>query len=803
MKTFFIVSITFFFSFQLFAEGDGVISGRVIDAQSREPLPFANVSVNAQDKIISGTVADSEGRFVLEGIEEGNYLVICSFVGYNKKEVQVLVGKLNKIFDLGRIELEPSTENIDEVTVTAKKEIVSAGLDKKSFNVEKNISQSGGSALDVMRNLPGVAIDQEGEIILRGSEKVLVLIDGKQSSLTGFGNQKGLDNIPASNIESIEIINNPSAKYDANGMAGIINIIFKKEKETGFNGDVGVNFGIGELTTRRDNLPNIMDKYSFTPKINPAVNLNYRTSKINLFLQTDGVARRKVNTNEFSTRNYNNGSPDIVSQFLENRSQQEYNIKSGFDWLMNDKNTLTLFALFQDEYHIDRGDVPYDYIETGKRKRLWTWSEDENTRFINYAATFKHKFAEPGHEIGADFLYTNGGEDELFPFTDSSATRVSTDETHLIVDEIVNQFKIDYVKPLSKGRVELGSKVELREIPISYKIKPGASSVLDKNLGEWSEYNQDVYSVYANMVYETKVIEAEGGVRIENTTIKYTIDPANIYYTEDDSYNEFRIYPNIRVTLKLNDKNRLSAFFNSRVDRPTEFELRPFPKYDDPELLKTGNPYLRPQFTNTMELAYKRNWESGSAYISGFYRMITDYFTRIYTPDKNATETIINAIPQNLGNGKNLGYEITFDQSLSEKWDINGSFTWYVNQIDGFSGEVIYPYPQPFEFAETNYNTWNCKLNSSVQLPWNSELQVSAMYFAPDIIPQGEMDDRFSFDFGLKKTAKNGKLEFTLAATDLFNTNGISKTINGDGFTMKTENYYETQVITLGMKYKF
>jgi len=805
MKPTFIIFFLLILTLQAYSQGNATVSGRVVEQSTKNPIPFANVILlfDKNDKMLTGTITENDGRFVIKGINQGNYTISISFIGYETKTIPVLVGKLNETFDVGKIELQISSENLDEVIVSAKREIVSSGLDKKSFNIENNISQAGGSAMDAMRNLPGVTIDPEGKVLLRGSDKVTVLMDGKQSSLTGFGNQKGLENIPASNIERIEIINNPSAKYDSKGLAGIINIIYKKESESGFNGDFSFNIGVGELTSRKENLPIFMDKYAFTPKLNPALNINYRSKNINLFLQSDGMVRKRVNTNEFTTRTYTNGNPDINSQFLENRTQQLYNIKGGFDWFIDDKNKLTLFALFEDEYHIDRGHVPYDFAFDGTRKRIWTWAEDENTRFINYAANFSHTFKEPGHTIEAGILYTKGGEDELFPFTDSSSVRNSTDETHLLVDEIVTDINVDYVKPLRSGRIELGSKVQLRKIPISYKINPGVNSILDPNLGEWSEYNEDVYAVYANLIHESKTIDIEGGLRTEQTTVSYDIDPANIYYTKNDAYNYLELFPNIRVTLKLNERNRVSAFYNRRVDRPGEFELRPFPKYDDPEILKTGNPYLRPQFTQTFELAYKTHWQNGSIYFAGFYRLINDIFERVYTSDTRASTIIINTIPQNLGKGTNLGFEIALEQKITEKWDINGSFNWYANTINAFSGTSIYPYPQTFSFEESKSNTWSCKLNSNLKLPYQTDFQLSAVYYAPNIIPQGKIKERYSLDFGLKKQALKGKAEISLSAIDLLNTFAIRKTIYGDGFNLTADNYYETQVITLGMKLKF
>jgi outer membrane receptor protein involved in Fe transport len=804
MRRIYALFIFLLFLINVNAENKAVISGRVIDATTKEVLPFANVmlKVPANENQITGTMTDNSGQFILNGIPEGEYNVNISFIGYDTKEVPILIGKLNKTFDLGRIDLKVSETSLDEITVSAKKQIVSSALDKKSFDIGSNVSQSGGSALDAMRNLPGISVNAEEQVLLRGSEKVTILIDGKQSSLTGYGNQKGLDNIPASNIESIEIINNPSAKYDSKGLAGIINIIYKKEKETGINGEVGLHVGVGELTNRQANLPGIMEKYGFNPKLNPAVSLNYRTNKLNFFLQTDGIVRSKLNTNEFTTRTYTDGSPAIVSQFLENRTQQLYNIKGGLDWYLTPNNTLTLYALFEDEYHIDRGHVPYDYISNGTRKRFWTWNEDENTRFINYAANFKHNFSQPGHTIEAGIFYTKGGEDELFSFTDSSAVRNSVDQTHLIVNEIVTNLNLDYVKPLRSGRIELGSKAQLRNIPISYKIMPGDNSILDTHLGEWSEYRENIYAAYVNLIHETNKIEIEGGLRAEQSFVSYDIDPANNYYNNNDAYNEFSLFPNVRLTYKFNPENKVSLFYNNRIDRPGEFELRPFPKYDDPEILKTGNPYLRPQYTRTFEIAYKKNWENGTMYIAGFHRLINNIFSRIYTIDAQASTSIINTIPQNLGKGTNLGFEIAFEQKITKKWNLDGSLNWYMNKINTFSGTAIYPYAQSFNFDESKSNTWNFKINNNIKLPLETDLQVSAVYYAPNIIPQGKVLERYSVDLGLKKPVFKGKGEVSLIASDLFNTFGLRQTIQGDGFSLATNNYYETQVITLGLKYK-
>lgn len=786
----------------VWAQENATISGQVLDKTDLSVLPYATVTLLRKDStLFTGAITEADGRFVLAGIPAGEYSMSVSYVGYSPMSLPVLVGVLNKSLDFGKIYLSAGSAQLSDVTVIGSRELVSQSLEKKTFDIAENLSQQGGSVLDAMRNLPGVTVTPDGKVQLRGSDQISVLIDGKTSSLTGFGNQKGLDNLPASNVESIEIINNPSAKYNAAGMAGVINIIYKKEKQTGFSGEWGVAGGVGEFWTREENLPRISPKYAWTPKINPTVSLNYRSRKLNWFFQGDGIIRRRVNANEFSTRVYSDGTPNVRSQFLENRTQKLYNLKGGLDWMISDRTTITVFALWQDEYHIDAGDVPYDQLESGQRLRLWTWEEDERTRFINYAFNMQHKFLQPGHELKAGYQYTGGGEDEYFPFTDSSAVRVGNDATFLTVFEYVHAFTADYVKPLRSGRLEAGARVALRNIPITYTLTPGQNSILDPNLGQWSRYTENVYASYLNFVRERPKTDIEAGLRFEPSFVKYELDPANMYY-QNNSYEYVPLFPSIRITRKQKSGNTFSIFYNRRVDRPGEFDVRPFPKYDDPEILKTGNPNLRPQFTNTWEAAYKNYWNAGSLFTSLFYRRIENIFSRIYTQDSTTAYPIVNTIPANLGLGTNLGGEVTWQQALGKAWKVTGSVTVYQNHIDAFSGTSYYPYPQPFSAPASTLTTGNFKLVFNGKLKNGFELQVSSAYYAPDLIPQGKVLERYALDLGLKKMSKDNKTEWRLSVTDVTNTFQVRKHFTGTNFTLDAENYYETQVIMLAVKRK-
>ena len=296
------------------------ISGLLRDKGANAPLPYASIVIKTEkDSVfVTGTISNDEGRFSIPGIKPGNYILTTSLIGYTTKIQPLYVGRLSPYLDLGSIEIAESSSTLQEVEVAAKQDEVSGKMDKKTFSVEDNVSQSGGSVLQVMQNLPGVTV-QDGKVQLRGNEKITILVDGKQTALTGFGSQYGLDNIPASAIERIEIINNPSSKYDANGNAGIINIIMKKNQQEGFNGKVGLAGGLGALWIKKDNLPTVRPQYQATPKINPSLSLNYRKKKINVFLQSDYLYTETLNKNEFVTRNYIDGTV-IRQQTRRNRN---------------------------------------------------------------------------------------------------------------------------------------------------------------------------------------------------------------------------------------------------------------------------------------------------------------------------------------------------------------------------------------------------------------------------------------------------------------------------------------------------
>ena len=782
------------------AQTNVTISGIVKDKNSKANLPFVNVVLKTEkdSSFISGAVSNEEGRFSISKIKSGNYYLEVSYIGYKTSKKTLFIGNLSEYLDIKTIELEEKSTELQEVLIIGKTDGISEEMDKKTFSLKDNISQNGGSVLQAMQNLPSVTV-QDGKVQLRGNDKVTVLIDGKQTALTGFGNQTGLDNIPASAIEKIEIINNPSAKYDANGNAGIINIIYKKNKKEGFNGKLGFTTGLGSLWVRKENLPSIRPQYTFTPKINPSVSLNYKKNNINVFFQGDYLYTETLNKNEFVTRKYDNGEV-INSQLKRNRNTHFTTLKSGIDYAINDQNSFTISGLFGSEKIIDRGDQPFFNVDFSKRKRLWQFLEDELKTTIMATANYQHKFIEAGHLLNIGFNYTFHREDEKYFYDNYLPTSTGTDAFKLLSDEQVYDFNFDYIKPLKYGRIETGIKFRNRNIPTNMQFIPGANSVLDTNAGGWATYKELIPAVYGNYIFENKQWEAEIGLRVEYVKIQYDVNPDHIVY-KSDGYNYTQPFPNLRLGYKLDENNKISFFYNRRVDRPNEVDIRIFPKYDDAEIIKVGNPALRPQFTNSIELGYKRSWGKGSLYNALYHRFADGTITRISSTV--SPSNLIYAIFQNANKSYNTGVEMVLEQEVSNLYSFNINLNGYRNQIDAFTVENKYPTTNTFSADQQKIYSGNIKMSNSFHFPKNIDAQITAIYLAPDIIPQGKIKSRFSLDVGLKKEIQKGKGELFFNATDLLNTMVIKKETQGQGFYYTSDDYYETQVLRLGYSYKF
>jgi outer membrane receptor protein involved in Fe transport len=786
------------------AQGTGVLSGRVLDVASGAPIGFASIVIqNAESgQALSGALSGEDGRFRVQGLAPGEYTISISFPGFQPAEADVLVSPLNQAYDLGDIRL-PRMENFQEaVTVTAET-IRAVGIDTQVFRLDQGATQSTGTLLDALKGVPGVTVDQEGKVSLRGSDRVAILIDGRPSSLTGFGTQRGLDGVSAANVEAIEIIHNPSARFDAAGMAGIINIIYKQQQQLGLSGDIGVALGNGQFTKQRPDLPTELGSYSNNEKIIPSVNLNYRTARVRSFFQGELLLQDDLPNNEFHTRFYDDGRV-IESQVPENREQLHYIVKAGSDWTIDGASILSVSGIYDWETHTDRAQVPFILTSTGARERFWFWREKEDTGFANATFNFKHQFATPGHELNANAQYTRGWEDEAYFLNEISRVREGTDNTHVLGIENTLPLAIDYTRPLRAGRLELGTKLQRRWLPVTYTVGRGVGSVIYEGLGDFSDWDENIYAAYGNLVRVQGAYTLEAGLRAEHTEVTYAVAEENSYYDRNDAYGYFELFPNAKLTYRLTRANRLVAAYNRRVDRPTEADLRIFPKYDDPELLKVGNPFLRPQFTHAVELGFARSWTAGSATAALYRRDIDDSFLRIFAiDDSNPNYNIVNKIFENAGNSTQTGVQFMLEQGIIAPWRVSGSVNWFTNDIDAFETVLLFPRRRPFALVSSTDNTWDLTLNNRIQLPRAGELQLNYIYYATRNVPQGRQRARSSLDLAAKWPVMNERAEVLFTFTDIFNDFAIEHEVDGEGFRAIYQNFLETQVATVGLRVRF
>jgi outer membrane receptor protein involved in Fe transport len=786
------------------AQATAILAGRVLDVSNGAPIAFASIVVEhaTSGQQLAGALTGENGRFVVRGLPPGSYKVVISFAGFQPADADLLVSTLNQTYDLGDVRL-PRLEGFKEtITVTAET-IRAEGIDSQVFRLDDGPTQSTGTLLDALKNLPGVTIDQEGRVSLRGSDRVAIVIDGRQSSLTGFGSQRGLDSVSAANVAAIEIINNPSARFDAAGMAGIINIIYKQDQQLGLSGDMGIGLGVGQVTKQRADLPTDLGSFSSNEKVIPSVSLNYRTEKLRTFLQAEILFQDDLPNNEFTTRFYDDGRV-IESQVPENREQYHYTVRLGTDWKFDTAHTLTISGIYDFERHIDVAQVPFILTSTGGRERYWFWREEEDTGFTNINLDFQRQLGTPGHEFGVNVQYTRGLEDEAYFLNEESPIRVGTDMTHLIAAEHTLPISIDYTRPLRAGRVEIGSKLQRRWIPVTYTVGRGQQSVIYEGLGDFSDWDEDIYAAYSNFVHVKPSYLLEAGVRLEQTNVTYTIPADNAYYAGSDAYDYFGIFPNVKLTYRLSQSNRVVAAYNRRIDRPGEPELRIFPKYDDPELLKVGNPYLRPQFTNAFELGLGRSWSDGSMSAALYHRDIKDAFTRVFAiDDSNQNYDIVNRLFENAGNSKQTGLQLLLEHQVASPWRVSGNVNVYGNNIDAFATTLLFPTPRPFFAAASKEVTWDLTLNNRMQLPRSTELQVNYIYYAERNVPQGRERPRSSLDLSAKWPLMNERAELLFTFTDIFNDFAVQREVDGQGFTALYQNFLETQVATLALRVRF
>jgi hypothetical protein len=588
------------------------LSGKVQDAGTRAALPYLALQLLSEKDgaFVGGRLTNEAGEFTFTALTKGAYVLVARAIGYRPVRRRVLVGELSAFLDLGTVPMTREAPTLGEVVVTADAGGRSAAMEKQTFTVADNVAQAGGSVMQAMSTLPGVSVGQDGKVQVRGSDKVVVLIDGKQTALTGFGSQSGLDNLPASALERIEIINNPSARFDANASAGIINLVFKKQEQRGLNGRVGLTGGAGALWVKRENLPTIRPQFQRTPKLNPSLSLNYRKGATNSFLQGDWLHSPTLNKNEFSTRTYDDGTV-VLQQVKRNRRTDYATLNAGADHALGARNTLSISGLFNREKIIDDGDNPYfDGVAAEPLPPVAVPRGRGQVHRVRHGA-FRHRFGRPGHTLAFTANYSFHREDEQY-FLHQHAAGVGRHATRSSCSPTSTSWT--WARTTSgrcaRGASRPGSRGATARSPSTCSSSRAGTppSTPAPAAGRRTARRSRRLRHY---VFESERVELEGGVRLEGVQVDYDVNP-----TTTRTERRLPLLPAVperACGVQVRRVQQALAVLQP-ARGPSERGRHPhLPKYDEPELIKVGNPALQPQYSTSAELGFRTGWSRGAS----------------------------------------------------------------------------------------------------------------------------------------------------------------------------------------------
>ena len=725
----------------------GKVSGLVVDENGKE-VGYAMVSVlRAADSATVGTgLSSEEGKFNIEALPFAELMLKVENMGYRTHYSQpFILTKEQPEKQFPKFQLKQKSTRLGTVEVSAKKEMIQSNLDKQVFNVESSIVAEGATAVEVLEEIPSVDVDLDGNVTLRGSENVTVLIDGRPSNLT-------LDQIPAEQIESVEVITNPSARLEPDGMAGILNVILKKKRESGFNGLVSLGGAMTFLKTKP-----YFDRY------NGNVNLNYNYNKINVFLN--------YNYRHFGHHSY--GSLDREAWFGSDTSKlaQEnhsdgggygHNVRTGIDWFIDKKNTLSLSMGYNFHKHSSSSELETsnmrkslgEYYPFSDYEEL-TDNGDKNHNLsasLNYKRTFEVK----GRELTTDLYYTQmwrnawNEEEQNFIIPDSTAPFYQNTKT--IGNHRNASAQVDFITPVGNGgRIETGYKISYRFIGQDYSLFAGhaedslTEDQSQRNNFDYSELINAAYFIYSNSFWDKLKIQV--GLRAELANTKSDLKSLNSVHYK----NYFNLFPTVHIRYDFSMEHSMQISYSRRVSRPRVWQLNPFIDYSDRQNWSTGNPDLHPEFVNSVELGYLMNIKKSSLNTSVFYRQRQDIITR-YTELLDDSTTLTTY--RNLNSSHNLGLEITYGQRLWQFWKITLSGSVYYEVIE--SNNLL-------EKSLSNHWNWNIRLNQNFTLPKDWDLQLNFRYNSPGLtvggmgwgnngVGQGKRSARYSLNFGVKKS---------------------------------------------------
>lgn len=766
----------FFFgsAFNLFAQPDKLEINGTIQELSGLPLPYVTVLVyNEKDSVlVNGTSSDTLGNFSVP-LDKGVYYVKFRFLSYKEKIVYaVVIG--NHGANLGTIVLEQKQEFLDGVDIIVEKPQMELKLDKRVFNVTKDISTAGLNAADILDNIPSISVDAEGNVSLRGNQNVQILINGKPSTLT---NTDALRQIQGNMIESVEIITNPSARYDAEGEVGIINIILKKEMAKGVNGSFNARVG-------------------FPLGYGAGFNLNIRQEKVNFFVGY-GYGYQRSPGSGYNLQRFD--SPDTAYRYEQlsthDRGGSSHNINAGIDFTISKRISLTFSSVFRFSDGDNYSNIIYeDFDLSDMLTQTVTRDEVELDygRNQEYTLSFRKTFPQKERlwtvDVKKNFAIDNEQSD-LFEI--SSDVLDASIFQRTINDETEDSWLLqtDYIHPLGEeGKFEAGSKVSLRSLTNDYQLEDSLAGTWNVNslFNNYMIYTENIYAAYIMAGNKTKRFSYQGGVRAEFSDIT-----TNLVETSELNHRQYlRWFPSFHFSYELKKENFIQLSYSRRISRPRSWWLTPFYTFKDSRNYESGNPNINPEFAGSYELGHLKYWKKGSVLTSFYYRHTVDLMDRILLTDSTG---ITWRIPVNLGDSHAFGVEFSGSYAPFKWWNLNGNFNFYRTISEGEYLGVVY--------ANDAY-AWTSKITSKFTIKRKFSLQTSFTYESPTSTNQGSAKSQYFWDgsFAWDILKGNGTISFN--ARDILNSRKRRSIVESEYFYSESAFQWRSRQFTLNFVYR-
>ncbi len=761
----------------------GTVSGKVVD-QAQQPVAFAAVVIKSQDgsETITGGITEEDGTFELKRLPEQDLLFEVQFIGYKTHSQKITISKKQRKLDLGTIVMEEEAEALSGVEVVGERTTIEQKIDRKVINVGKDLTTAGATASDIMNNIPSVNVDQQtGELTLRGNSNVRVMVDGKLSNVPVA---QLLRQIPSTSIKSIELITNPSAKYNPEGMSGIINIVLHKNANIGFNGTLNTGLTVGREA-----------------KFNSSIDLNYRNGKFNLYGNYGNNIGKYVN-NGFIFRTGENSEQRF--DFFDNNKSHLY--KLGVDFFLDDNNTISFFTN-QNRYDGSfRGITDVQYFDQASRNTTQFFRSDQENSSEQYNFDYKLNFKKEGHNIELEVDYNRFKNDEDANFDSTGASVFPNYQDFVDTKRTQTIANLDYVNPLdSISKLEVGLEARVFETNVDY-ASTGLSFNSAGNLIPTPDtdfvYGMDIYSAYATFGQNYEKWSYQAGIRVEDVTVKADTNAVRAF---DDKYTQ--VYPSAFLTYSPTEKNQFQLSYSRRVDRPGLSQVNPIREWSTPLISSLGNPSLLPQFTDSFEANYTRRLEKGSITAGVFYRRIKDDISRAIYVDRLDLNKMILTF-DNFDDTSAYGLEASTNYKPTKWWSINASFDLFSQTQRGVTESLATDNSSAtvnditVETVEVDNTAWNFRMNNSFKATKKLTFQLFGFYRGRNQNIQFKVKPMYFVNTGARYSFAQGKGTFSLNFNDVFNTMRFA--FDSDRpFVQNGQFNWESQNVYAGLSYMF